>query len=225
MSSPETTSWTLVESAAAGDESARQSFARHYLPAVEAYLAARWRGSRLIEEKDDAAQEVFLECFRSGGVLDRVERERAGGFRAFLYGVTRNVARRFETRAGRRKDHDVEKLDDIERDEPTLSRAFDRAWVVSRLREAWEALRERAARENDEALGRRIELLRLRSEEGLPIRDIAARWNVDAAVLHEDYRRVRNEFRQALIETIAFHRPCSPAEAEKECAELLGLLG
>ena len=34
---------------------------------------------------------MFLTCFREGGALDRVDPARAGGFRAFLYGIARNV--------------------------------------------------------------------------------------------------------------------------------------
>ena len=61
-------------------------------------LAARWRSSSQSSELDDAVQEVFVECFRAGGVLKRVDASRPGGLRPFLFGVVRNVALRFETR-------------------------------------------------------------------------------------------------------------------------------
>jgi RNA polymerase sigma-70 factor (ECF subfamily) len=72
---------------------------------------------------------------------------------------------------------------------------------------------------------RRVELLRLRFQEGLPIRDIATRWQTDAAVLHHEYARAREEFRAALLEVVAFYHPGTAAEVERECANLLSLLG
>jgi RNA polymerase sigma-70 factor (ECF subfamily) len=72
---------------------------------------------------------------------------------------------------------------------------------------------------------RRVELLRLRFHEGLPIREIARRWRDDPATLHREYARAREEFKEALIGVMAFHHPGSPAQAERECAELLALLG
>jgi len=64
-----------------------------------------------------------------------------------------------------------------------------------------------------------------RFHEGLPIRQIAARWQADAAVLHHEYAKARREFKDALMEVVAFHSPGPPAALEKECAELLELLG
>jgi hypothetical protein len=43
-------------------------------------------------------EETFVECFRRGGALEVEGAGRVPGFRAFLIGVTRNVARRFESR-------------------------------------------------------------------------------------------------------------------------------
>jgi RNA polymerase sigma-70 factor (ECF subfamily) len=75
----------------------RQELARRYLGVVRAYLAARWRGAALRDDLDDAVQEVFVECFRQGGALEAAGADRVPSFRAFLYGVIRNVARRFES--------------------------------------------------------------------------------------------------------------------------------
>ena len=47
-------------------------------------------------ELDDVVQEVFLACFKEDGPLSRADPERPGGFRAYLYGVVRNVARGVE---------------------------------------------------------------------------------------------------------------------------------
>ncbi len=70
----------------------------------------------------------------------------------------------------------------------------------------------------------RVELLRLRFEENLPIREIARLRDADAAALHKSYALARQEFRQALLEVIAFHHPGSAAELEEEAASLLKTL-
>ena len=96
MTSPDVTCWSMIRDAAGGDPAARERFARVYLPVVKAYLAARWRAAK--HDADDAAQDVFVECFRVGGILEKADPERDGGFRTFLLGAVRNVARRHETR-------------------------------------------------------------------------------------------------------------------------------
>lgn len=71
MFSPDSTCWTVLRAAAAGANEARGAFAGRYEPMVRAYLAARWRGSPLMQELDDAVQEAFVECLRQGGGLER----------------------------------------------------------------------------------------------------------------------------------------------------------
>ena len=93
------------------------------------------------------------------------------------------------------------------------------------LKEATRVQAATAARAG-KAAERRVELLRLRFGEGLPIRAIAARWEVDAAQLHHEYATARAEFRAALREVVAFHQPGRPAdELDSACAELLAILG
>jgi hypothetical protein len=73
---------------------------------------------------------------------------------------------------------------------------------------------------------RRVELLRLRFQDGLPIRSIASRWGEDPAKVHHEYATARAEFRAALREVVAFHRPGATAvEIDVACAELLGVVG
>ena len=226
MTGPGSTCWTMIEAAAAGGPAEREEFARRYDPAIRAYLAARWRDSFRLGDLDDAAQEVFLECLKQGGVLDRAERGRPGGFRAFLFGTVRNVARRLETRRLRAREQQPPAeggLDGVAADETSLSRVFDRAWARGLLREAARRHEERAAAQG-EAARRRVELLRLRFHEGLPIREVARRWGAEPAALHHEYARARREFRAALLETVAFHHPGTPTELEQECANLLTLL-
>jgi RNA polymerase sigma-70 factor (ECF subfamily) len=112
----------------------------------------------------------------------------------------------------------------IHDDEARLSHAFDRAWAKALLREAGRMQEERA-RSAGTAACRRVELLRLRFHDGLKIRQIAARWQVDAAVLHHEYARARQEFAAALRDVVAFHHPGSPEAIEQECANLLAILG
>jgi RNA polymerase sigma-70 factor (ECF subfamily) len=217
VTSPDPTCWTLIQAAAAGDAAARERFARVYLPAVRAYLAARWRaGGR---DVDDAAQDVFVECFKAHGLLAKADAGRPGGFRAFLFGAVRNMAARREAGrrpAGRLPDH-------LPADETSQSRAFDRAWARSLLKEAARVQAESAA---TEAARKRVELLRLRFQDGLPIRDIAGRWGADPAWVHHEYATARVEFREALRSVVAFHHPSDlQAEVDAACAELLALVG
>jgi RNA polymerase sigma-70 factor (ECF subfamily) len=226
MSGGQTTCWTVIRDAAGGDADARQRFARRYEQIVRSYLLARWRGSPLAREMEDVVQEVFVEAFREGGVLERAEPGAPGGFRAFFYGVIRNVARRAESRHGRRRDQQPPTAfygETPETRERRLSQVFDREWARSMMRDAAERQREAARAAGPEAQ-RRVDLLRLRFYEGWPIREIAQLWKADAAGLHREYARARKEFRQALAEAVAHHHPGSAAAVERECEELLALL-
>jgi RNA polymerase sigma-70 factor (ECF subfamily) len=225
MGAEESTCWTLLRDAAAGGEAPRAEFAARYAPVVRAYLASRWRGSMLIQELDDTIQDVFLECLRAGGLLDRARADQPGGFRAFLYGAVRNVALRAEARRARQRAHeplDVLDLEGLPGREEALSRVYDRAWAKAVVREAAERQSVLAARHGDAAL-RRVELLRLRFHEGIPIREIARLWGLDAASLHHEYARARQEFRSALRDVIAAQHPGSPEDVDRECAQLLSL--
>jgi RNA polymerase sigma-70 factor (ECF subfamily) len=64
----------------------------------------------------------------------------------------------------------------------------------------------------------------LHSVERLPVRAIAERWAIDAAVLHHEYAKARQEFKAALAEIVVFHHPGEPADIERESANLLDLL-
>ena len=126
MPTSESTCWTMIRGAAAGDPAEREELAHRYLGIVRSYLAARWRATALQEELDDASQAMFVECFRHGGVLDAAGVEGVFPvFRAFLYGVIRNVARRFESRRVRA----AELVPEIAIDDSSQSRLFDRTWA------------------------------------------------------------------------------------------------
>jgi len=216
---PESTCWTVIRAGAAGSPADRDVLARRYLPVVRAYLSARWSGSTWREHLDDATQDVFVECFRQGGALEAVAGGRVPQFRAFLYGIVRNVARRFESKSKPAGDP----LPDLEARDASLSQLFDRRWAESIMIEAAQLQKSRAAEVGPEAV-RRVELLRMRFEENLPIRSIAERWNVEPARLHHAFALARQEFRSALLTVASFHQPGSPADLEQEVAELLKAL-
>ena len=217
-----------MEEAAGGRDGAREGFARIYLPVVRAYLSARWRDNSLRGDVDDAAQEVFVDLITPGGALSRVDRDHGdGGVRAFLFGVARNVARRHEERAGRRGRREARLDTAIEREpapQDSPSVAFDKAWAQAIMRAARSRHARRAAKQDEQAV-ERVDLLRLRFEEGLPIREISARWGADPAVVHRQYAQARVEFSRALFDTVALQHGGEPAAVRRECARLLSLLG
>jgi RNA polymerase sigma-70 factor (ECF subfamily) len=213
----------MIHGAASGRDADRQAFALRYAPVVRAYLRARWAGTPRVQDVDDAVQDVLLECIRVA--LERVEEGRPGGFRAFLYGVVRNVALMAERRGARRRDAPGAvpfEPDARATDEESLGAAFDRAWALDVIRRARRLQREVAEKDGEDAR-RRIELLRLRFQEGLPVREIAMRWGGEPARVHREYAKARREFRRALLEVVAFEHPGEPAEVERECARLLDL--
>jgi hypothetical protein len=133
--------------------------------------------------------------------------------------MSKEVARRFESRAAPA----ANLLPEIQDDEPSLSRLFERAWAQAIMTEAAQLQRRWATERGPEAV-QRVEILRLRFEENLPIRTIAQRWGVAAAGLHHAYALARKEFKTALLAVVAFHLPGSPCEVEQEAASLLKAL-
>lgn len=222
---PHDTCWTVLRAASTGDADARSTFARRYEPTIRSFLAARWRGRTLAAEVGDATQEVFVECLKPGGALERADAGR-GDFRALLGAVTRNVARRFEERAverGRVRPQDSAWLDHVAADEAGQATVFDRSWAHALVEEASARYRDLAARDG-EAGRRRVELLERRFGSDEAIREIAAAWGVPAQDLHNAYKKARKEFYRCLREVVAFHRP-GATDLDGECRSLLAMLG
>jgi DNA-directed RNA polymerase specialized sigma24 family protein len=221
------TCWTLIQAASAGSEEDREVFAARYMDVVRMYLAHRWRGTSMLAELDDALQEVCVEIFREGGVLDVVGERRPDSFRGFLYGVSRNVARRREKEVGRRRRRYAAVAVDSEShaaEEASQSRVFDRAWAMAVFRQAGELQRERAEAA-DECARRRVQILELRHQENVPIREIALRWGQEAAALHREYAKARAEFKSALLHVLSFHYPgLADAGLEEKCLQLIEFL-
>ena len=169
----------------------------------------------------------FSECFKDRGALQSFDSERGGGFRAFLYAVVRNVALRIERTKGRREVHeqraDSQQLRSVEDAEEDLSRRFDREWALSIMQQAREVMHAQALLSGEAAI-QRYELLRLRFEEGLPIREIAVRWEREPEAVHRAYRKAREEFQAGLEQAVSYHCTGSAQEIRTECAHLLTLL-
>ena len=222
----EQTCWTLIQGAAAGHRKDRSEFSHRYLPVVRAFFSARWTRTQLEQLVEDAVQEVFLECFRSRGVLEKADPAQPRGFRVFLLGVVNNVALRVERRQARelaKRDPGSFHPEQLSSQDERLSKLFDREWAVSVTQQAGE-LEEQQANASDDGARRRVELLKLRFEEGLPIREIATRWGEEADDVHAAYRRARKEYRRCLHEVVAFHNPGADGEVERQCEHLLSLL-
>lgn len=215
----------MIEGAARGDPAQRDAFAARYADTIGSYLKARWRRSPLLASVDDVMQDVFLECFKRDGALLHVDRTNYVTFRPFLKGVVRNVALRHEGRARlqRSRQGDDSPLDAEPATDPTLSTLIDRELALAIVREAADELARRAAQKGRGAQ-RRVELLRLRFQEDLPIRAIAAQWKVEASLLHHDYAKARVEFRHVLLMVAARHLPGPSEQVARECARMLDLL-
>ena len=162
-----------------------------------------------------------MDCLRKDGALGRLDPDRPGRFRSWLFAVVRNVALRHEerrARQGAREPQRVDEAPELAADETSCSIAFDRAWAQALIRRA--AVRQESLAVS-EGRKRRVELLRLRFQSGLPIREIAKSWERDPAWVHHEYAKARDEFKAALRQEVILHGGSSPGEIEKECAAIL----
>jgi len=214
----------VIRAAAIGDSGARSTFANTYQAMIRSYLEIRWRGRVLANEIGDAMQEVFVECLKPGGVLERADADQ-GELRGLLRRVAQNVARRFEERAiqrGRVQPADSAWFAKVQSDDPGQTTVFNRCWAHSIIEAASLRFRELAAQDG-EAGRRRIDLLERRFGSDEAIREIAAAWNLPAQDLHNAYKKARKEFYRCLRDVIAFHRP-DATDLEHECREVLAML-
>jgi len=220
---PQETCWTLIHAAAEGRSAERDEFAHRYIDAVRRYLAARWKTSPMIRDLEDAVQEVFVACFKQDGALGKADPSVGKGFRVFLFGVVRNVARQFERDRKRGAVAAASLRSDPPDESPALSRVYDRAYARAIMREAASRMAERAHAVGGDA-ERRVELLRLRFEDDLHVRDIAKLWDVDAGELHRESAKAGREFKAVLREVVGLAERCAPDHLERECDRLLELL-
>jgi hypothetical protein len=92
------------------------------------------------------------------------------------------------------------------------------------MREADESMASRA-RESGGAASRRVDILELRFEQGMPIQEIARLWGAQPKELHLEYAKATREFFTALREVVRFSEHCAPERLDRECDRLLQLLG
>ncbi len=218
------TSWTLIRGAASGDPSDRELFARFYRPVIATYLAARWRKPVDHPDVQDGIQEVFVQCLRPGGALERVESNRPEKFRSFLYGVTRHVAATIE-RHGRRESipvHEPRPFDEIARRDSTLSRVFDRAWATMIAREARVLMANRLSSSERANRSAHPGAALPRGHAGTRDRGAHAdrgRGRLPGAAAREA------DFRTALLDVMRRRHPTSSVgDLERRCRELTKLL-
>ena len=222
----DTTCWSVVLGAAAGEAWNREKFSRLYGPVIKSYLAARWHVPFDDPEVDDGAQEVFVQIFKPSGALVRLDPARDGGFRAYLFGLVRNVALMLE-RSKRRRRARVQTESALVQEPAATTQScdavFDRAWVEALAREARELMAHRLRTRGggtDAAA-----LLELRYSDGLPPREIAVRTGLEVQQVYEQLRRAKEEYQKAILDVLAAHHPgSSRSELEQRCQELGGLL-
>jgi RNA polymerase sigma factor (sigma-70 family) len=223
LSAPDSTAWSVIKGAGAGEQGARERFAAAYGVVIRAYLSARWRLPQEHQEIDDGTQEVFVQCFKPGGALQGVDPSGPARFRTYLYAIVRHVAERIERSNGRRRlaQEPSAGLDELELAEATLSRVFDRAWVGMITRRAWLLMAARS----EEGGRDRIQILDLRFREGLQSGEIAARLHLDPGYVYQQLRNAKRDFRAALVEVVgSYHPGASREEIEARCVDLTGLL-
>lgn len=192
--------WLEAQAAAAGDEQARNSFWNRHVRAVRMWLWFRWSHRSLRSFVEDAAQEVFLECFRPGGALAHMDARKAQhGVVAFLRGIVRNVAHRIERTQARDFEHRRRLAVAAATPAPADAGAaeqIDRAWEHDRVMAALALLDQ-----EDPPDGMRHtlrEFLHAHFEDGLPVRKIAAAWQEKPEHVHELRRRACRRFRECL---------------------------
>lgn len=224
--STDRTSWTLILGAAAGEPLDREAFSQRYAPAIRAYLGARWRSHAQADTVFDASQDVMVECFKDDGALSRVDPQQQGGFRAYLFGIVRNVALMAERRYARRREVDGGAhfdADQVRANDATLSFVFDREFARSVTRQARERMARRSVR--SPAAEQRYRALALQFEHGVPPREVAAEMDLAPERVYELLKEGRRDYRDSLFEVMRhLHPGATQPELESHCVELLQLL-
>jgi RNA polymerase sigma factor (sigma-70 family) len=212
----------MIIDAGSGDHAARTAFVARYEPALRRYIAARWRLALNHEQVLDATQEVILECLKENGALSRVDRECNSGFRAFLYGVARNVSLRVEQRRKRRALSSLTP-DLVSVDERHLSAVFDSAFAQVLVSEALEILQQQGTSEGGSL---KWQLLEMNHVDGMPARAIAEARSLAVTQVYKLLHAARRDFRNALLQVLSVQHPgMNLPELEAEMRSLLGALG
>ena len=72
---------------------------------------------------------------------------------------------------------------------------------------------------------RRVEILRLRFEKGLPVREIQEQLEMTPELAHKEYARARKSYRAVLEDVVAAHYPGARDDLAEMCREVMRLLG
>lgn len=219
------TSWTLIRGAAGGKDAAREEFIARYETFVRRVLGRHWSGRAIAVEMEDTIQNIWVECFKKNGVIERADPNRS--FRAFLCGVIQREEMKVRQKWARdavRRDKATFDPEQVLADQTAITRLIDREWALQVMGEAWQAYEQWAEDKGCAAL-HRVEVLRLRTREGLPPRKIAERVGGDAAQASRDYAQARKEFERTLREIVARHEGDEDKNLDDAVRDLLSLLG
>lgn len=213
------TSWHLVGLAGTDTDLARREFALRYEKFVRRVLAKRWLGTVFRHDFDDAVQEVFFECFKPGGVIEKADVNRGGSFRSLLYQVAFHVAARFERT--RRQQHLREGADDWLGELPSQDlsgfEAVTREEVTDLVREAL----RRMLQHHDPDIRSRGQLLERRTCQNERINVIADGDPELAKRLHREHSKAKMEWKQYLVDVVQSEYRVPEHEAHAIVADLL----
>lgn len=214
------TSWQLVGLAGTDADGARRAFALRYESFVRRVLAKRWLGTEYGVDFDDAIQDVFVECFKAGGVIEKADPARGASFRTLLFQVTSHVAARFERtrRRDRAHTHDVTPPDDVPAPDLSGYEAVTREEVSDLVREA----HRRMATHHDAVVRERATLLDRHTCRGESILSIAGGDHAAAARLHREHSKAKKEWKAYLVEVVKGEYRVPEGEAKILVADLLG---
>lgn len=184
-----------------GDRRTQDRFCRRYLPQVRRWLQRRWRHGTLRSWIGDGVQEVFLECCRPGGVLDRTAPTPDHAFGTCLRAVVRNVAARIERREARAAacgKPDGSRLRYVEAPAAGGADLIDWPRIRAEVAAAIGGLDAEPCVAGH-SLG---ELLQLWFAAGVPVPEIASRWHERPDTIQKHRRRACRLLRRSLARAI-----------------------
>jgi hypothetical protein len=181
----------------------------------------------LVQQTEDAVQEVFVHFLRPGSLLDGgLGRLRTDAFRGYLYGLVRNVALMTERRAYRSRELQSPSSVDlaaIEASKVEFSAAFDRAWARSVVAEAMTLMEERA-RSGDPAAGRHLRLIRGRHVEDASVQELARREGCSRGIVYREMEAAGIEFYGALKAVLERQAGGAAIDVGAQCRRISELL-
>ncbi len=194
------TSWNLVSLAGTDVDLARREFALRYEKFVRRVLAKRWLGTIFCNDFDDAIQEVFIECFKPGGVIERADSRRGNSFRTLLFQVASHVAARFE-RSHRRWQSQGMDEDLLNEMATTHASGYDVVTQEEVSDLVREALR-RMIHHHDPDVRSRGQLLDRHICQNEKIIAMAGGDSGVAERLHREHRKAKKEWKSFLVEVV-----------------------